>query len=102
MIRIDPYKTVDFSIITDFVEAIQEHERNQVPELKSGSSIGKAYAESLIEKVNQHNGVILIASSQQQAIGFICGYVDEDDDMLIFRIFLWLRSGDAKVLLLIY
>jgi ribosomal protein S18 acetylase RimI-like enzyme len=83
MITIEPYKTKNLAAITRFVEAIQEHERSKVPELKPGAEIGKQYIEMLLKNVDEMNGIMLIAKSDGQAIGFVCTYIDEDDDLLL-------------------
>jgi hypothetical protein len=48
MVTIDAFQPSDLATLIRFVEAIQEHERIDVPDLKSGSEIGPDYAQMLI------------------------------------------------------
>jgi ribosomal protein S18 acetylase RimI-like enzyme len=83
MIRIEAFQTSDFAAVVGFVEAIQEHEREQVPELKPGPEIGKQYAEMLMRAVAEHNGCVIMARADAGAVGFVCAWIARDDDPLI-------------------
>jgi hypothetical protein len=67
MIRIEAFQPSDFAAVSAFVEAIQEHEREQVPELKPGPAIGKQYAEMLLGAVAERNGCIIMARADASA-----------------------------------
>src|SRR5262245_61700026 len=56
MVRIDAFQPADFATVVAFVEAIQEHERIHVPDLKLGSEIGKPYTNLLLRSVAERNG----------------------------------------------
>jgi ribosomal protein S18 acetylase RimI-like enzyme len=113
MYRIEPFQRADLPSIVAFVEAIQEFERIDVPELKPGTEIGASYAQALLRSVAQQDGVILLAKDGKQAVGFVCAWIDQDDDPLLREdarrhayvsdIFVgeaWRRRGLARTLLL--
>jgi ribosomal protein S18 acetylase RimI-like enzyme len=83
MIRIEAYQPSDFAALVAFVEAIQEHERELVPELKPGPEVGKRYAEMLTRVVAERDGCIIVARADAEAVGFACAWVDKDDDPLV-------------------
>jgi ribosomal protein S18 acetylase RimI-like enzyme len=112
MVRIDAFQPADFAAVVVFVEAIQEHERIHVPDLKSGTEIGMSYTNLLLRSVAERNGCMMIARGEGRAIGFVCAWVQEDDDPLvcdsarlhayISDIFVdreWRRQGVASLLL---
>src|SRR5467141_67775 len=83
MMRIEAFQPSDFAAVVAFVEAIQEHERQHVPELKPGPEIGKQYAEMLIRAVAERNGCMIMARADTAAVGFACAWIAQDDDPLI-------------------
>jgi ribosomal protein S18 acetylase RimI-like enzyme len=84
-IVIDSFQASDFEVIRGFIESIQEYERAQVPELKSGAEIGTDYTKMLIDAIadRHRQGLILIAKKDNNAVGFVCAWTDEDDDPLL-------------------
>jgi ribosomal protein S18 acetylase RimI-like enzyme len=112
MITIEAFQPSDFAAIVAFVEAIQEHEREQVPELKPGPEIGKQYAEMLMRTVADRNGCLIMARAEAGPVGFACAWIEQDDDPCIrddarihayvSDIFVnqdWRRQGIASLLL---
>jgi ribosomal protein S18 acetylase RimI-like enzyme len=112
MVSIHPFQPADFAAVVAFVEAIQEHERLHVPNLKLGTEIGRPYANLLLRSVAERNGCMMLARAEVGAIGFACAWVQEDDDPLvcdgarihayISDIFVdrdWRRQGVASLLL---
>ncbi|MGH6814952.1 MAG: GNAT family N-acetyltransferase [Hyphomicrobiaceae bacterium] len=83
MIQIDSYRPSDRAVLIEFVEAIQEHERIDVSDLKPGPEIGQLYAEILLRRVAEHNGCILLARTETRTVGFACAWIEEDDDPLL-------------------
>jgi GNAT superfamily N-acetyltransferase len=83
MFKIEPYQPKDLPLVVSFVAAIQEHERTMVPELRSGEEIGKEYALSLLKSVAEKNGAIFMARSSDDIVGFVCSWVDQDEDPLL-------------------
>ena len=83
VVSIDAFEDGDLAAITRFVEAIQEHERLGVPELRAGSEIGPSYVELLIRTAAERTGHILMAREESRAIGFVCAWVEMDDDPLL-------------------
>jgi ribosomal protein S18 acetylase RimI-like enzyme len=83
MVEIVPYRLTDRDTLIAFVEAIQEHERIDVPGLKPGPHIGASYAELLLLRVGERDGCILLAQEEGRAVGFACAWMDEDDDPLL-------------------
>jgi hypothetical protein len=100
MIRIEAFQPSDFAAVVAFVEAIQEHERKQVSELKPGPEIGKQYAEMLIRAVAERNGCMIMARADTGAVGFACAWIEQDDDPLIrddARIHAYVSSLSIKI-----
>jgi ribosomal protein S18 acetylase RimI-like enzyme len=83
MIRIEAFQPSDFAAVVAFVEAIQDHERDQVPELKPGPEIGKQHAEMLMQAVAERNGCIIMARADAGPVGFASAWIAQDDDPLI-------------------
>ena len=83
MITIDAYQPSDLAAVTRYVEAIQEHERADVPDLKPGSEIGADYARMLVRTAAEQNGRILMARAETGVVGFACAWVQDDDDPLL-------------------
>ena len=83
MVSIDVFQPPDLAAITRFVEAIQEHERLSAPELRVGSEIGPSYVELLIRRAAEKTGHLLIAREESRAVGFVCAWVEIDDDPLL-------------------
>jgi ribosomal protein S18 acetylase RimI-like enzyme len=81
--EIVPYRSSDFPTLIQFVEAIQEHERATVRELKPGPEIGRLYAETLLREVSSQEGCIFMARADGCNIGFACAWKDVDDDPLL-------------------
>jgi ribosomal protein S18 acetylase RimI-like enzyme len=83
MLTIDTFQPSDLATLIMFVEAIQEHERIDVPDLKSGSEIGSDYAQLLIRTATERNGCIRMARAETETVGVGCAWVEEDDDPLL-------------------
>jgi len=112
MISIGSFGPADFETIKTLVESIQEFERTYVPELKLGVEIGAAYTEKLVNTIANQQGVIFLAKTDTDTVGFVCAWIDEDDDLLLSEdarthayisdIFVsedWRRQGVATLLL---
>ena len=112
MPTIDAFQLSDLPAVTRHVEAIQEHERIDVPDLKPGSEIGSDYARMLVRTVAERDGCLLMARAETEIVGFACAWVQEDDDPLlrddarthayvsdIFVEAAWRRQGVASQLL---
>jgi ribosomal protein S18 acetylase RimI-like enzyme len=111
-LEIVPFRPADQPLIAGFVAAIQEHERASVPELRPGSEIAASYADMLVETAAGKHGVILLAKAGGEAVGFVCAWVDADDDPLvaedarmhaylsdIYVVPEWRRRGVARLML---
>jgi hypothetical protein len=72
MLTIDAFRVSDLAVVISYVEAIQEHERIGVPDLKPGREIGADYAQMLIRTVAERNGCILLARMETDSVGFAC------------------------------
>lgn len=83
MITLAPYEPRDLPVIEAFVAAIQEHERQLVPELRAGTEIAADYAAHIIAQAENRGGVLLLAKDGAEAIGFACAWMDADDDPLL-------------------
>lgn len=83
MVTLEPYRPQDRPTIEAFVAAIQEHEREMVPELRTGAEIAAAYAEYIVTQAANRGGVLLLARDGDEAIGFGCAWIGSDDDPLL-------------------
>ena len=83
MIRIEAFQPSDFRSVVAFVEAIQEHEREQVPDLRPGPEIGTQYAEMLMRTTVERNGCMVMARTGAGTVGFACAWIEKDDDPLL-------------------
>jgi GNAT superfamily N-acetyltransferase len=83
MLMIDEFRLSDLAALIGFVEAIQEHERIDVTDLKLGSEIGSDYAQMLIRMIAERNGCILMARMRADTVGFGCAWIEEDNDPLL-------------------
>ena len=112
MFRIEPYQPADLPSVVAFVAAIQEIERASVPELKPGSEIGSDYAGLILGKAAERDGIVLMARSRDEAIGFVCAWIETDEDPClreearrhayvsdIFVVESWWRRGVGRALL---
>jgi hypothetical protein len=72
MVTIDAFQPFDLATLIRFVEAIQEHERIDVPDLKSGSEIGPGYAHTMVQTASEKNGCIRMARAGTETVGFGC------------------------------
>jgi hypothetical protein len=61
MVTIGAFQPSDLAILIRFVEAIQEHERTDVPDLQSGSEIDSDYAQKMVRTASEKNGCIRMA-----------------------------------------
>jgi hypothetical protein len=66
MVTIDAFQPADLAALIQFVEAIQEHERTDVPDLKSGSEIGSDYAQMMVRTAAEKNGCIAAFEWQER------------------------------------
>jgi ribosomal protein S18 acetylase RimI-like enzyme len=82
-VEIEPFQPTDAPLIAGFVAAIQEHERAYVPELRPGGEIAASYANMIVANAAGKDGVILLAKAAGEAVGFVCAWIDSDDDPLV-------------------
>jgi ribosomal protein S18 acetylase RimI-like enzyme len=80
MVTIDAFRPSELASLIRFVEAIQEHERIDVPDLKSGSEIGSGYAQTMVRTASERNGCIRMARVGTETVGFGCAWIEEDND----------------------
>jgi len=83
MLRIDPFQSTDLPLVATFIAAIQEHERATVPELKSGSEIADDYVRTMMYRIRESDGVILMARDGSETVGFVAGWMEVDQDPCI-------------------
>src|SRR2546430_15225460 len=81
-IRIEPYRPADRRMVAAFAEGIQEHERQYYPELRPASEL-KPYTKWMLRQAAERNGLTLMAKAGDRTIGFICGWIREDDKLLV-------------------
>lgn len=82
-VQIEPYRPEDRPWLVLLVALIQEHERREEPDLKPGDEIAEGYADALIARASDPDGVLLVARNDGEPIGFIAGRVETDDDPLL-------------------
>ena len=81
-IRIEPYREADHEAVVAFNCGLQDHERQYYPELRPGSDM-KAYTRWMLRKAAARDGVTLMARAGNRTIGFVCGWIREDDKLLV-------------------
>jgi ribosomal protein S18 acetylase RimI-like enzyme len=81
--KIEPCNAADLPLLAGFVAAIQEHERASVPGLRPGGEIAASYAGTIVDTAAQKDGVILLAKADSAAVGFVCAWIDADNDPLV-------------------
>ena len=84
---IRPAAYSDRAILIDFIRQLQDTERDMHPSRLPGEEVAEAYYERLLGRPAD----ILIAESRGRAIGFVAGWLDEDDDPL--QTSEWRRHG---------
>jgi GNAT superfamily N-acetyltransferase len=77
----------DRATLVTFIKQLQDAECEVHPSRLPGEAIAEAYYEKLFAQ----GGVILIACSAGNPIGFVAGWLDEDDDTL--QKMEWRRHG---------
>ncbi len=82
-LEIRKYRDSDFGDVARFVAAIQDHERSSCPVLKRGDDVARHYAQYIIAAARDNGGAVFIAVSGDRSVGMICGWPEEDDDMLL-------------------
>ena len=110
--RIEPYRPQDLPALVCFMDALQEHERALVPELKPGPEIARSRSDYINRRVAERNGVALLAKADADSIGFASAWLDRDADPLlkeeeqgrglvsdIYVVPEWRRRGVASALL---
>lgn len=83
MVRIEPYNNEDLDTLKNFLVELQEHERADNPQLRPGAEVASPYLDFLLQSTKEHQGLILMARQGTETIGFICAWVDHDEDMLL-------------------
>lgn len=84
---IRPADAEDRGTLINFIRQLQDAECEVHPSRLPGAAIAEAYYEKLIAQ----GGVILIACSAGNPIGFVAGWLEEDDDTL--QKMEWRRHG---------
>ena len=80
MLRVDLFQSADLPLVATFIAAIQEHERASVRELKPGSEIADSYAEAMVRRIRESDGVMLMARDESETLGFVAGWLEVDPD----------------------
>ena len=81
MISIHPYSSENFSDLQRLVAELQDVLYKLEPEIVgSGTSIGTPYTKYLLEQLNKKPGIIYLARSNTQIIGFVAGRLEHDQD----------------------
>jgi ribosomal protein S18 acetylase RimI-like enzyme len=83
VLTLEPYRPQDRPTIEAFVAAIQEHERQLVPQLRTGAEIAADYAAYIVAQATNRGGVLLLARDGDEVIGFVCAWMGSDDDPLL-------------------
>jgi ribosomal protein S18 acetylase RimI-like enzyme len=83
VIELVPFQPADLPHVAAFVAALQEHERATVPDLKPGHAIAAEYTELLVRCTAERGGILLVAKSEKELIGFACAWIETDDDPLL-------------------
>lgn len=80
MLRIEPFQRADLPLIATFIAAIQEHERATVPDLKPGGEIADDYVRTMVRRIHEADGAMLMARQESDTLGFVAGWIEVDQD----------------------
>ncbi len=70
-------------VISDLMHELHVHEHSLFDKTAAWSDIETNYMRHVIEMQDQHDGLCLLAYSNNVPVGFIFGYVEEQDDSRI-------------------
>lgn len=82
-IRITPYLETDRAALLAFVAGIQDYERGLAPQLKTGAEIAASHVETVMARVSERDGVLLMARQGPRPVGFVAAWMSSDDDPLL-------------------
>ncbi len=82
-VRIEPYRISDRPTVKSFVEAIQAFEARSVTGLRAAHEIGEPYTRQILRMVETNRGTILLAREGSKSVGFVCAWINSDQDMLL-------------------
>ncbi len=83
MLNIEVFQPADVALAVTFIAAIQEHERTKVPELRPGAEIAEGYVKAMLQRLSESDGVMLMARSGTETVGFVVGWVEVDPDQCV-------------------
>jgi len=77
------FQPEDLPAVTAFVEGIQEVELRLCPDIGPPGEIGGAQADFLLRTAAEQNGVVLLAKSGMETVGFVCAWIEHDEDLTL-------------------
>jgi aminoglycoside 6'-N-acetyltransferase I len=80
MLQIAPLREDDLPMIRTFVAALHDFERQLIPTLSPGSEVASAGLERMLRDVSDQKGLVLVARTSDQAVGFGCVLIDDHRD----------------------
>jgi ribosomal protein S18 acetylase RimI-like enzyme len=72
-----------YEAISSLMRGLHENERMLFDKTADWSDIKESYMKHVIEMQEESDGTCIVAFSNQQAVGFIFGYLEEDDESRI-------------------
>src|SRR5262249_46520467 len=75
-------------LLKDALAAINDYEASVVGyPVKPGNEIREEYFKKVSKQIEKNEGVVLVAEDERKALGFLVGFVSEDDDVLVDEAF---------------
>ena len=83
-VEIKPIKIAEhYQVISDMMHKLHQHEHNLFDKTAAWSDIEQGYMRHIISMQDECDGTCLIAYLDDQPVGFIFGYVEDQDDSRI-------------------
>ena len=82
-ITIELYRPEYLSALQNFIQTIQDTEASLVKGLTPGLEIREWYSKHLLDSVAARQGVILMAMAGAEPAGFVCVWVEDDDNLVL-------------------
>jgi GNAT superfamily N-acetyltransferase len=83
-INIRPARPDDRELLVKLLTLFQDDERAIHPNRRPGADVGEIALADIERDNAAHNGIILIAERDGEAVGFVACHEDHDDDALIY------------------
>ena len=81
------WRPTDRATIVAFESALQEHEHKADPSKLPAAEMSEAYVADLEREMAAKEGALFVAEREGRPIGFVCCWLDTDDDISIREVY---------------